>query len=509
MSTALPKARFGICVLLPGSLALSSPEGTIYLDLARRLASSGRSVTLLQAGDLGQSILPDSDGAESSRLRRLALREPKTPSIEGHWSGHARESYLAFLWLREREAEFGLVYFPARSGIGYFAAVAKRQGLAFAGTVLVAGECSSEEEPGDLDGLERIFLERESALRADAVLPAGDDGLLRLLEQQPPEAAAEALSEEPAPLVTVCLVHHDRPRLLAQALDSLRGQKYPHFEVILADSGSERPEALAFVDGLEGEFSQRGWRILRLENRGPGAARNRAAREARGEFLFFMDDDNVALPEEFSCFVQVSRRTSADIVTCAQAVFHGEEPPPLDRPPDRVCVFPGAFLPVALFRDCFGDTNALIRREVFTSLGGFSEDDNFATEDWELFIRARLAGFQLEAIPLPLFFYRVQPESRFRTTCPEANRRAIRRPYREYLPPDLHGLLSLVQGQALRIEALETEVRSLSAALASPAPLPVSTKRSGPLREIERTVRKARKALFRRTAGAKPASPYP
>ncbi|VVM08307.1 glycosyltransferase family 2 protein, partial [Methylacidimicrobium tartarophylax] len=509
MSLAPTEAPPGICLLLPRSLALSTPEGAAFVRLAGRLVSSGREVTLLQAGaDPAQAALSTSSGAGSSALRHVALQEPKTPWIEGHWSAAARESYLAFLWLSEREEKFALVHFPVRSGIGYFASVAKRQGLAFARTMLVAGGDPGEEELQDLAELETTFLERESALRADAVFPAAEDGLFGWLESAR-EPAEEALPAEPPPLVSVCLVHHDRPQLLAQALDSLRAQDYPHFEVVLADSGSERPESSLFLENLDAEFSQRGWRILRLENRGPGAARNLAAKAARGEFLLFMDDDNVARPEEIACFVRVARKTGADIVTCAQAVFKGDEPPPLGSPPDRVCIFPGPFLSVGLFRNCFGDTNALIRREVFVAVGGFSEDDGFS-EDWELFIRAGLAGFRIEAIPRPLFYYRVQPRGRFRMSSPQANRRAVRRPFEKALLPGLRELVSLVQGQALRIEALEAEVRNLSEALRTPPSLPIPTKRPGALREIERTMRKARKALLRHVAGgAKPVSPRP
>ncbi|VVM06575.1 glycosyltransferase, partial [Methylacidimicrobium tartarophylax] len=65
------------------------------------------------------------------------------------------------------------------------------------------------------------------------------------------------------PKVSVCLVHHDRPALLAQALESLHAQDYPNFEVILVDDGSTSEEAAAFLGGLEPEFAERGWRIIR------------------------------------------------------------------------------------------------------------------------------------------------------------------------------------------------------------------------------------------------------
>src|SRR5581483_10923551 len=97
-------------------------------------------------------------------------------------------------------------------------------------------------------------------------------------------------------------------------LESLKAQDYSNFEVIVVDDGSTLPAAVAYLEELEPEFATRGWRILRQENRYPGAARNNAARHARGEYLLFMDDDNFAKPHEISRFVQVARRTGADLL---------------------------------------------------------------------------------------------------------------------------------------------------------------------------------------------------
>ena len=68
------------------------------------------------------------------------------------------------------------------------------------------------------------------------------------------------------PRVSVCIAHFNRPEHLRQALESLRAQDYPNFEVIVVDDGSTLPAAVAYLDALEPEFAARGWRILRQEN---------------------------------------------------------------------------------------------------------------------------------------------------------------------------------------------------------------------------------------------------
>ncbi|MGO9017240.1 MAG: glycosyltransferase [Syntrophobacteraceae bacterium] len=250
------------------------------------------------------------------------------------------------------------------------------------------------------------------------------------------------------PLVSVCIATFNRPGLLAQALESLRRQDYPNFEVLLVDDGSNDPEALAFLDQLEPEFEIRGWRIIRQENSYVGAARNNAARHARGEYLLFMDDDNYAEPNEISTFIRAAVHSEADILTCALKFFSGSAAPlPHLQVPDGVYLPLGAAADVgAATRNCFGDANALAKRSTFERLGGFTEDYGVGSEDYEFFARAVLRGVHLEVVPEELFWYRVQQGSVARTSPPDARAFRIARPYLEAMPPDLRGIVRLLHG---------------------------------------------------------------
>src|SRR5205814_2312823 len=137
-----------------------------------------------------------------------------------------------------------------------------------------------------------------------------------------PVAAAE-------PTISVCIAHHGRPGYLRQALRSLADQDRAPLEVIVVDDGSPGAEAPRALDAIEREFdfAGRGWRLIRQENRYLGAARNRAAAEARGEYLLFMDDDNVAKPQEIATFARAARHSGADVLTCLMDWFKGAEPP--------------------------------------------------------------------------------------------------------------------------------------------------------------------------------------
>ena len=264
-----------------------------------------------------------------------------------------------------------------------------------------------------------------------------------------PGAKANRTCDRPSshPMVSVCLTTLNRPHLLAQALVSLRGQDYPNFEELLVDDGSDQPEALAFLDRLEPEFKDRGWRIIRQENSYLGAARNTGARHAHGEYLLFMDDDDYAELHEISTFVRVAGYCGADILTCVAKLFSGSAAPSsYSQVPHNVFLPLGAAADVGTLRNCFGCANALVRRSTFEKLGGFTEDYGVGHEDYEFFARAVLKGARLEVVPEELFWYRHHLGSMIQTTSPAANVLRSARPYLEALPPDLRGIVRLLQG---------------------------------------------------------------
>src|SRR6266849_6417251 len=216
------------------------------------------------------------------------------------------------------------------------------------------------------------------------------------------------------PLVSICLSHWNRPAYLQQALASIEAQDYKKFEVVLVDDGSTQPEAIALIDSLEPRFKARGWQVLRnAENRYPGAARNRAARAARGEYLVFLGDA----------------------------------------------------LAAGAIRNWFGDTNSLVRREVFLAVGGFHEQWGVGHEDWEFFAAAVLKGYHLEVLPEALAWYRLNDTERTvnRKTPQHANHLRNIRPYLDAVPAGLRNLILYAQGQAFRKAESASDDGQLSA----------------------------------------------
>lgn len=395
----------------------------------------------------------------------------------------AVQGYHVDRWLRRQP--FGLVVGDLLFGSLSVALAARRAGVAhvdtafavLARTTVMALLEQREKLPSEPVELAQDFLEANCVAQADWLLEA-DAALAQRLRRRgwaatravdvsgwgagaaagaavaggfPPPAPSGspppvAESPEDGPFISVCLVHHERPLLLQQAVASLEAQTYPHFEVVLVDDGSRGPDSLAALEALEPRFQSRGWRVVRQPNAYLGAARNHAAGLARGEYLLFMDDDNVAYPQELAVFARAARRTGADLLTCYHDAFRGPDAPARAEAALYRLVVSGGPLVCGLFTNCFGDANALVRREAFLRVGGFAEQRGFGAQDHELFARMGLAGCRLAVVPEALYAYRVADDGMRLTVSEYRNATQALAPYRQNAPPWLIPYLDLAPG---------------------------------------------------------------
>jgi GT2 family glycosyltransferase len=256
------------------------------------------------------------------------------------------------------------------------------------------------------------------------------------------------------PLVSVVVVTHDRGDLLLKTLESLMAQTYTHFEVLLVDDGSTQPRHVEVLSLVERFFStaqpEVPFRLVRQANLYPGAARNHGARLARGEYVMFLDDDDLAKPTWMSTMVSVALRTGADVVTCMADFFHGEGTPVPGQTPDLRWIPVGPAVDLGLYHNVFGAYSALVRRASFFAIGGFTEDFGTTYEDYEFFATAVLKGFQLELVPEPLLWYRQNPNTHLmKSTNRFLNRLRSLRAYEKAVNPLLRQLIAMVYGTGM------------------------------------------------------------
>ena len=123
------------------------------------------------------------------------------------------------------------------------------------------------------------------------------------------------------PLISVVIPAYNVAPYIAETLDSVFAQTLTDFEIIVVNDGSpdtdELERALApYLDRV---------RYIRQENRGAGAARNRGVREGRGEFVAFLDGDDLWLPEYLEKQLLFVRNGKYDLAY-ADALLFGDSP---------------------------------------------------------------------------------------------------------------------------------------------------------------------------------------
>eukprot|EP01132_Coremiostelium_polycephalum_P002777 gene2777-3451_t len=250
---------------------------------------------------------------------------------------------------------------------------------------------------------------------------------------------------ESEPLVSVCIVHFNRASLLKQAIQSIQQQDYKNYEIILVDDGSNATEAILYLKELEKTLfkSNPSWKLIRTPNRYLGAARNTAAKEAKGKYLYFLDDDNTAYPNALSTYVKVAEHTHSKILSAPHSIVSVYMKTPHQNDIEKQWVPLGPSLAVGLFKNCFGDANFFIDRETFIQAGGFTEEVGVGLEDHELLAKLAIHGYKMSVVTEPLLFYRIHDSVNqmvFKTDTKSNQMRYIR-PYSQVLDdhkPVLH-----------------------------------------------------------------------
>lgn len=188
------------------------------------------------------------------------------------------------------------------------------------------------------------------------------------------------------PFFSTVIPTYNRQSLVGRTLDSVLAQPEPP-EVIVVDDGST-DRTLEVVE----RYRDRGVTILRQQNRGPGAARNLGIRQATGEYVAFLDSDDLWFPWTLATYRRViEHHNRPAFVTGQKFIFEGDDAPLPTAPGD---------LTVEAFKDYFasGDkwrwfsaSSFVIRRDALLAVGGFT-DEWVNGEDTDLAMRLGTAG---------------------------------------------------------------------------------------------------------------------
>lgn len=195
-----------------------------------------------------------------------------------------------------------------------------------------------------------------------------------------------------SPSISVVIPAYNAAAFIEKALDSVRAQTYPPCETIVVDDGSVDATA-ELVERWANAYPKIRTRLLRQANKGVGAARNAGIRAAGGEYVAFLDADDLWLTRKLETVIR-----RLNVAVPADLICHDERLEGVGRRSRRL-----THGPYTTYRDMLLKGNTLspsatvVRRQKLLDVGGFSEDLQFnSAEDYELWLRLARSGCRIE-----------------------------------------------------------------------------------------------------------------
>jgi glycosyltransferase involved in cell wall biosynthesis len=226
------------------------------------------------------------------------------------------------------------------------------------------------------------------------------------------------------PLVSAIIIFLNGERFIGEAIESILAQTMDRWELLLVDDGSTDRSteiALQYKNGYPKKI-----KYLEHEghrNLGMSASRNLGLGVAQGEYIAFLDADDVWLPQRLERHVEVFDKFPATVMVCSPTLYWYNWRPPADDWPAQADWIGRLFLPidVLLFSTVSlrqfvetGNTPAICsltaRRETLLQVGGFESVFRGLYEDQVYIAKMCLAG-PIVAIEEVLDQYRQHPDS--------------------------------------------------------------------------------------------------
>jgi glycosyltransferase involved in cell wall biosynthesis len=218
------------------------------------------------------------------------------------------------------------------------------------------------------------------------------------------------------PTITVVVPCYNAERWIGATLRSVLTQQWAApLDIVVVDDGSKDGSA----DLVSREFPQ--VRLLRQANSGVAAARNLGIAQARGDWIAFVDADDIWLPAKLQTqWDALQAQPGAQMACSSWRVWESTEPEPdpawleelskIGEPPAAMDVGPSGWIYTQLLQDCQVWTSTVVaKRELFAAIGSFDTSLRIG-EDLDLWLRASRVT-PIVRVQRPLALYRMHPHS--------------------------------------------------------------------------------------------------
>lgn len=243
---------------------------------------------------------------------------------------------------------------------------------------------------------------------------------------------------EKRPLVSVIMPAYRASAYIAEAVRSVMAQTYPNWELLVIDDGSD-DDTCAIVEGLAA--ADRRIRLLRTpENLGAAGSRNRGLDCAAGEYIAFLDSDDLWLPDKLQVQLERMESTGAGLCCCSYSIMDSA-----GNPAKKDYIVPETVTFEGLLREnVIGCSTVVLRRG---ALGERRFRPDYFHEDYALWLQMLNEGIRAVGCARVLARWRYIPTSR---SFDKRNAACSRwRIYRRYLGLPLLRSLGLFTAYAL------------------------------------------------------------
>lgn len=182
------------------------------------------------------------------------------------------------------------------------------------------------------------------------------------------------------PLISIITPTYNREDYIAQAIESVLVQSYPHFEMIIVDDGST-DDTKNLLRRFQGDSRIR---YSYQKNQGQSVARNKGLSVAQGDYICFLDSDNYWFSNKLEKSLKAfSENPKIDIVY-GDIVTVDEQGNELTR--DNMRRYSGEITRYLLRDNCVSMNTAMVRQRCFGELGGLDTSCKVA-DDYEMWLR--------------------------------------------------------------------------------------------------------------------------
>ena len=203
------------------------------------------------------------------------------------------------------------------------------------------------------------------------------------------------------PLISVIVATYNMAAYLPLAVQSVMGQTYVNFEILIVDDGSTDETRNVIHPYLEDHRV----RYLYQQNRGQASAKNHGVRESRGGYVAFLDADDLWAPEKLELQLPLFSQSGRIGVVFSRVIYIDEVGAELSVADNQL--FRGRVTGPLLIRNFIGFGSSVVRKECFARLGGFDEAIRMGI-DYDLWLRFS-TEYEFDFVDRPLLRYRVWP----------------------------------------------------------------------------------------------------